>query len=82
MKKTLALWWGSRRFRFERDLYCGQTKGCAVAIQVRYSRFLWFPQWAQERDAALVHIRLFAPVQSRGSGNGWYCVGFRFKVAR
>lgn len=68
------------RCRLDRDMISGQSKGCALSIQVRYTRFVWFPQWAQERDVAKVDIKLFAP--ETGEWDGYRCVKFKAKVYR
>lgn len=68
------------RFRIDRDMISGQSKGCAVAIQVRYTRFVWFPQWAQQRDSALFDVKLFAP--SHDPDKGYRCTKFKMRFAR
>ena len=75
---SLSELWGARRFRIEGDVISGQSFGCALSVQVRYTRFLWFPQWAHERKSALLDIKIFAP--KHDPETGYRCVGFRFKV--
>ncbi len=50
-----------KTFQIECDVYSGQSKGCAVVVQVRFTRLLWCPRWAFTRECALLHIRIAAP---------------------
>jgi hypothetical protein len=67
-----------RRFRFEGDFISGQSKGCALSVQVRYSRFLWFPQWSHDRDSAIVKIGIFVP--RHDPDKGYRCIGFNLSA--
>lgn len=78
MNNKVIQWWKSRRFLVEGNMISGQSKGCAVSVQVRYTRFVWFPQWAQERDIALVRVRLFAP--KHNPEIGYRCLDFSARI--
>ena len=67
-----------RRWRLEGDMISGQSAGCALSVQVRYTRFLWFPVWAQGRTHALVDIKAFVP--RANPEKGYQCIGFSLRV--
>jgi hypothetical protein len=67
-----------RRFRFEGDIISGQSAGCAVSVQVRYTRYLWFPQWAQGRKSAFLNVGLFVP--RHDPDKGYRCIGFNLSI--
>ena len=67
-----------KSFVIQRDTISGQFKGCAFALHVRYTRFLWCPSWASKRDVPIVHLRLFAP--SHDPDKGYACTRFGLRV--
>lgn len=69
-------------FKIESDYIGGQTKGCALVVHVRYTAFLWFPRWAQEREAALVDLRFFGGRHDPESPSGYRCNRFGVRLGK
>ena len=52
----------------QRDTISGQSKGCALCVQVRYTRLLWHPRWADKREQAFLRVFIAAPVHNPETG--------------
>lgn len=48
--------------KIRKNIVSGQSKGCALAIQVGTTVWYWKPKWAKPRTVAIIHAEIDTPI--------------------
>lgn len=66
-----------RFFEIQRDVVAGQSRGCWLTIQIRYTRLLLIRFWNKKSDSQGIQIKLFAP--RHDPDRGYRCTKFSIR---
>lgn len=61
----------------QHNIIGGQSKGCWLCVQIRYTRFMFIRFWNSKNNKQGKHIYFFAPVHDPDTGYHCTRIGIR-----